>query len=118
RPTCKCSGAPVRAEDVPSAIARAYYTAMQPPCGPTFVSIPVDDWDRFCEPLSPRRVCTEVRGNAGLLLEVAQALSAAERPVFVVGASVARDDAWDGVIALAERHLARVWASPNSSRNS
>ena len=34
------------------------------------------------------------------------------------GASVARDDAWDEMIALAEKHRARVWASPNSGRNS
>src|SRR6478735_4154707 len=45
RPYVKWSCEPARAEDVPAAIARAYYVAMQPPCGPTFVSIPIDDWD-------------------------------------------------------------------------
>src|SRR5262249_62290707 len=44
RPYVKYSVEPARAEDVPAAIARAYYVAMQPPCGPTFVSIPIDDW--------------------------------------------------------------------------
>ncbi len=38
--------------------------------------------------------------------------------VIVVGASVARDDAWDETIALAEQHQAPVWASPMSARNS
>ena len=38
--------------------------------------------------------------------------------VIVVGASVARDDAWDEAIALAERHHAAVWVSPMSARNS
>src|SRR5215471_19067447 len=118
RPYVKWSCEPARAEDVPAAIARAYYTAMQPPRGPTFVSIPVDDWDRFCERLPPRQVSSEVRGDARLLRKVAEELSAAHRPVFVAGASVARDDAWDEVIALAERHRARVWAAPNSGRNS
>ncbi|MBV9687800.1 MAG: benzoylformate decarboxylase, partial [Alphaproteobacteria bacterium] len=118
RPYVKWSCEPARAEDVPAAIARAYYTAMQPPRGPVFVSIPVDDWDRFCEPLLPRRVSSEVRGDARLLQKVAEELSAADRPAFVAGASVARDDAWDEVIALAERHRARVWAAPNSGRNS
>ena len=118
RPYVKWSCEPARAEDVPAAIARAYYTAMQPPRGPTFVSIPVDDWDRLCEPLAPRRLSTSIRGDAELLRMVAEALSAAARPSFVVGASVARDDAWDEVIALAEKHRARVWASPNSGRNS
>jgi benzoylformate decarboxylase len=36
----------------------------------------------------------------------------------VVGASVARDDAWDETIALAELHQAAVWVSPMSARNS
>ena len=49
KPYVKWSCEPARAEDVPAAIARAYYTAMQPPRGPTFVSIPVDDWDRPCD---------------------------------------------------------------------
>ena len=44
RPYVKFSVEPARAEDVPAAIARAYYVAMQPPCGPTFVSVPIDDW--------------------------------------------------------------------------
>ena len=46
KPYVKWSCEPARAADVPAAIARAYYIAMQPPRGPTFVSVPVDDWDR------------------------------------------------------------------------
>ena len=46
QPYVKFSVEPARPEDVPAAIARAYYVAMQPPCGPTFVSVPVDDWAR------------------------------------------------------------------------
>jgi benzoylformate decarboxylase len=51
RPYVKYSIEPARAEDVPSAIARAYYVAMQPPCGPTFVSVPIDDWTRPAQPV-------------------------------------------------------------------
>src|SRR5215469_17810319 len=39
KPYVKWSCEPARAEAVPAALARAYYTAMQKPCGPTFVSI-------------------------------------------------------------------------------
>src|SRR5207253_3363808 len=53
RPYVKWSCEPARAEDVPAAVARAFLTAMQPPRGPTFVSVPVDDWDRLCA--SPHR---------------------------------------------------------------
>ena len=118
RPYVKWSCEPARAEDVPAAVARAYYTAMQPPRGPTFVSVPVDDWDRFCDPVEPRRLGAAIRGDLELLAELAETLSACARPVFVVGAAVARDDAWDEVVALAERHRATVWVAPNSGRNS
>jgi benzoylformate decarboxylase len=118
RPYVKWSCEPARAEDVPAAIARAYYTAMQSPRGPTFVSVPVDDWDRFCDPVEPRRLASVVRGDPQLLSEIAEALRTCARPAFVVGAAVARDDAWDEIVALAERHRARVWAAPNSGRNS
>src|SRR5215468_2663677 len=62
KPYVKWSNEPARAQDVPAAIARAYYLAMQPPCGPTFVSIPVDDWDRETEPVAARQVSTALRG--------------------------------------------------------
>jgi benzoylformate decarboxylase len=118
KPYVKWSCEPARAEDVPGAIARAYYIAMQPPRGPAFVSIPVDDWDRACEPVEPRLVSTSVRGDPVVLETIARMLGEAKRPAIVVGASVARDDAWDEVIALAELHQASVWASPMSGRNS
>src|SRR5215475_5757538 len=56
KPYVKWSCEPARAQDVPAALARAYYLAMQKPCGPTFVSIPVDDWEAEAEPLVPRQV--------------------------------------------------------------
>jgi benzoylformate decarboxylase len=118
QPYVKWSLEPARAEDVPLALARAYYVAMQPPRGPVLVSIPVDDWDRFCEPVEPRKVSDTLRGDPALIETVARELAAAERPAFVVGAGVARDDAWDEVIALAERHQAKVYVSPLSARNS
>jgi benzoylformate decarboxylase len=118
RPYVKWSCEPARAEDVPAAIARAYYTAMQSPRGPTFVSIPVDDWDRECAPVEARSVSHRVAGDPVELAAAAEAMSRAQRPVIVVGAAVARDNAWVETIALAEWHQAPVWASPMSGRNS
>lgn len=43
-------------------------------------------------------------------------MAQARRPAIVVGAGVARDGAWDRVIALAERHQAAVWVAPMSAR--
>lgn len=118
RPYVKYSIEPARAADVPAAIARAYYVAMEPPCGPTFVSIPVDDWDQPCDPIAPRRIAAANPGDPAMLAEIAQALATSKRPAFVVGAGIARDDAWDEAIALAERHEAAVWVAPMSARNS
>lgn len=118
KPYVKWSCEPLRAADVPVAIARAYYQAMQAPRGPVLVSVPVDDWDRPAETPELRTVSTRVRGEPGLLSEAADVLAAAKRPVFVVGAGVALDQGWDEVIELAERHNAPVWASPMSARNS
>jgi benzoylformate decarboxylase len=91
---------------------------MQTPRGPTFVSIPVDDWDRPCSTLAGREVSRSSAGDPTLLAQAAAALRDARRPVIVVGASVARDDAWDETIALAEQQQAAVWVSPMSARNS
>nr|MBA3359615.1 benzoylformate decarboxylase [Thermoleophilaceae bacterium] len=43
-PLVKWSYEPPRAQDVPHALARATHMASLPPAGPTFVSIPMDDW--------------------------------------------------------------------------
>lgn len=118
RPFVKWACEPACAQDVPAAIARAYYVAMEPPCGPTFVSVPVDDWDRPCEPIGARRVSAINPGDPAALTDAADVLAIADRPVIVVGAGVARDQAWDEVIALAERHNAPVWVAPMSARNS
>src|SRR6478735_2028669 len=44
QPWVKWAYEPKRAEDVPAAFMRAYTVALQPPAGPVFLSIPLDDW--------------------------------------------------------------------------
>ena len=112
KPYVKWSCEPARAEDVPAAIARAYYVAMQPPYGPTFVSIPVDDWEVLTEPVHARTVSTTVRAEAVSIDALSAALNASQRPVFVIGGAVDREGGWNSLLALAERHGALVWASP------
>ncbi len=116
KPYVKWSVEPARAEDVPLAIARAYHVAMTPPRGPVLVSVPADDWGVATEPVAPRRMSTALRPEAPLLAELGEALAAAERPAFVVGAAVDRDGAFDLAVQLAERHAARVFVAPMSGR--
>lgn len=116
RPFVKWSVEPARAQDVPAAVARAWIVAMQPPRGPTFVSIPIDDWERDCDPMIPPRAGATNPGDPALLAETAALLAGARRPALVLGAGVARDGAWDGAIALAEKHQAAVYVAPFSAR--
>src|SRR3979411_2069486 len=60
RPYVKFSVEPARDEDVPAAIGRPHYVAMQPPCGPTFVSVPLDDWTHQTQPVEVRSVSREL----------------------------------------------------------
>ena len=116
RPYVKYSVEPARAEDVPAAIARAYYVAMQPPCGPTFVSIPIDDWTRPTQPVEARQVSREIGPDAEAMKTLVAALSASKRPALVVGPGVDRAGAVDLMVQVAEKAKAAVWVSPFSAR--
>ena len=116
RPYVKFAVEPARAEDVPAAIARAYYVAMQPPCGPTFVSVPIDDWAHATQPLDARQVSREIGPDAAAMQALAAALGEAKRPALVVGPAVDRAEAVDLMVKVAEKTKATVWASPFSAR--
>jgi benzoylformate decarboxylase len=118
RPFVKWACEPARAEDVPAAIHRAWAVAMEPPCGPTFVSIPIDDWDRPCPPFTARTIHADRVPAPEAIAACARALDAARSPAIVVGAGVGRDGAWEQVVALAERHNAAVLVAPMSARGS
>ncbi|MBS0530162.1 MAG: benzoylformate decarboxylase, partial [Proteobacteria bacterium] len=116
RPYVKFSVEPARAEDVPAAIARAYYVAMQPPCGPTFVSVPIDDWTHPAQPVAARAVSREIGPDSGAMQALVAALSACKNPALVVGPGVDRAGAVDLMVQVAERAKAAVWVSPFSAR--
>jgi benzoylformate decarboxylase len=116
RPYVKFSVEPARAEDVPAAIARAYYMAMQPPCGPAFVSVPIDDWTQQTQPVEPRKVSRELGPDAGAMKMLAAAIAASKHPALVVGPGVDRAEAVDLMVQVAEKTRAAVWVSPFSAR--
>lgn len=118
QPYVKWSIEPARAEDIPLALAQAYEIAMQHPRGPTFVSIPAEDWGT--ETTFPRHART-VPGmvpNPQAIAELANAMKQSRNLALVVGASVDRDGAFDLAVELAERSGATVWEAPTSSRAS
>ncbi|SDN74456.1 benzoylformate decarboxylase [Afipia sp. GAS231] len=116
RPYVKYSVEPARAEDVPSAIARAYYVAMQPPCGPTFVSVPIDDWTRPAQPIEARQVSRELGPDPAAMKSLVTALADSKHPALVIGPGVDRAAAVDLMVKVAEKTKAAVWVSPFSAR--
>src|SRR5689334_22358985 len=116
RPYVKYSVEPARAEDVPMAIARAYHTAMQPPCGPTFVSIPVDDWTHATSSIEARKVSREIGPDMDAMQALVKALGASKHPALIVGPGVDRAGAVDLMVRVAEKAKASVWVSPFSAR--
>src|SRR3954453_10425516 len=117
RPWVKWAYEPARAQDVPAAFMRAIETALQPPAGPVFLSLPLDDWDKPSEgPAVVRTVGTRIAPDPARLDEFADALRHASSPVVIYGAAIARGNGWGEAAALAEALNAPVWAAPASER--
>lgn len=118
KPWVKWSYQPVRAEDVPAAFMRAYAMALQPPAGPVFLSIPLDDWDKPAleEQAVVRSIPQRIGYDPARLKEFSEALTAAKNPVLIYGSAIARGKGWDAGIKLAEKLNIPVWAAPASER--
>ena len=117
RPYVKWAYEPVRAEDVPAAFMRAIATALQPPQGPVFLSLPVDDWDKPCAgPAEVRTVSQRLGPDLARLSEFAEVLAQASSPVLIYGAAIDKGGGWNEGIAVAEALGAPVWTAPACER--
>jgi benzoylformate decarboxylase len=116
KPYVKWACEPLRPEDVPAAIARGYHLAMQPPRGPVFISVPMDDWNKPCEPVVARKVSQSVSADPEALDEVVRAIDSSRKLALITGSQIEEDRAGREVVALAERLNADVYAEPIASR--
>jgi benzoylformate decarboxylase len=116
RPYVKWAYQPTRAQDVPGA---AYAIALQPPAGPVYVSIPLDDWDRPALGAAVvRTVSTRFAPDGDRLREFAKRISASKRLALVYGQEIERSGGWEAGVALAEKLRAAVFHAPNTERPS
>lgn len=108
---------PVRAQDVPGAIARAAHEATTHR-GPALVIIPMNDWAEEAgdaEPAAADRVlrATSAGPEVG---ELAALLEGAAAPAIVAGAGADDAETWAALVELAERLVAPVWQEAFSAR--
>jgi benzoylformate decarboxylase len=116
-PLVKWSYEPPRAEDVPHALARAIHMAALPPRGPSFLSIPMDDWGAEVDEGAVRHQSTRTVGAASqpgpeTIAELAERLRRAERPALVAGPDIDASGGWDAAVRLAELQRLSVYATP------
>ncbi|MCD2194767.1 thiamine pyrophosphate-dependent enzyme [Actinomycetospora endophytica] len=109
---------PVRPQDVPGALDRAFHEA-QTSRGPAVVVVPSDDW---AEPADHRTLPSPVAVRRGYapdpeaVAELAAVVGNARCPAIVVGADADTPRAWDALVGLAEHLLAPVWQEAFAAR--
>ena len=120
RPFVKWAAEVHRAEDLPLYVHRAVKTALAPPTGPVFLSLPGDilKHDANIDLLEPTRVAPRMRGDADAVVRAAEMLAKAERPVIIAGDAVAQSGAHQELVALAETIAAPVYVEFIPSRAS
>ena len=104
RPLVKWSSEVHRLADLPRLVHRAAKTALAPPTGPVFLSLPGDIFraDGEVELLAPTRVASRLRGDRAAVEAAAAILASAERPVIMAGDAVAQSRAHAQLVELAE----------------
>ena len=118
RPFVKWSEEVRRLADLPRAIHRAIKTALAPPMGPVFLSLPGDiltdsaDLDLG----TPSRVALGIRGDTGAIGQAASVIAKARSPVIIAGDSVPQGNALAELVALAEAIGAPVYDEGMASR--
>ncbi|HET9323317.1 MAG TPA: thiamine pyrophosphate-binding protein [Gaiellaceae bacterium] len=110
---------PVRAQDVPGALARAAHEATTRR-GPALVIVPMDDWsapaDEEREPAAPLQVIPAAGVDPAAVDRLSELLNDARAPALVVGAGTDDPESWAALVELAERLVAPVFQESFGAR--
>jgi benzoylformate decarboxylase len=119
RPLVKWAAEVHRLEDLPRLVHRAVKTALAPPSGPVFLSLPGDILraDADIDLLAPTRVAPRLRGDRDAVEAAAKILASAESPLIMAGDAVAQSRAHAELVELAELLGAPVYTEfvPNTA---
>src|SRR5438874_2896794 len=119
RPLVKWSSEVHRLADLPRLVHRAAKTALAPPTGPVFLSLPGDILraDADIDLSAPTRVAPRLRGDRAAVAAAADLLAKAKRPLIIAGDAVAQSRAHAELVELAELVGAPVYAEfvPNTA---
>jgi benzoylformate decarboxylase len=112
RPLVKWSDEVHRLQDLPMMVHRACKTALAPPTGPVFLSLPGDILknEADLDLMAPTRVAPNTRGDRAAIEAAAKIRAEAKRPVIMAGDAVAQSRALAELVALAELIGAPVYA--------
>src|SRR5919202_1703392 len=104
RPFVKWASEVRRLADLPRAVHRAAKTALAPPTGPVFLSLPADVLNAEAELDlgAPTRIAPGLRGDRQAVEAAAELLAKAERPLVIAGDIVAQSGAHAELARLAE----------------
>jgi benzoylformate decarboxylase len=111
---------PVRAQDLPGSIDRAWHEATTAR-GPALVIVPMDDWDAPAldpadQAAAPGSIMRAAAADQAAVDALAALLEQAERPALVVGAGADEPRAWAALVELAEKLGAPVWQESFGAR--
>src|SRR5215467_644376 len=118
RPLVKWSAEVHRLADLPRLVHRAAKTALAPPTGPVFLSLPGDILraDGNIDLSAPTRIAPRLRGDRAAIEAAAALLADAKRPLIMAGDAVAQSHAHAELVELAELLGAPVYAEFVPSR--
>ncbi len=116
-PWTKFSAQVERIADLPVLLRRAIHTALTPPTGPVFLSLPMDLQAEVAEldVTFPPLVDTRVRPPEAALQQAAKVLASARNPAILAGSRVVERDAVRALIKVAEQLGAPVMTESGTS---